>query len=768
MTIPSQPGHGEPDPALSVIMSERRQLINLAYRLLGSLAEAEDAVQETYARWYAMSAQQQDAIESPGAWLTTVASRICLNLLGSARARRETYVGEWIPEPLPERTEWLTGRPGGTVIDPADRVTLDESVSMAFLVVLESMTPAERVAFILHDVFRFPFAEVAEVVGRSPAACRQLASSARRRIRASQAPVAPAARQAGIVRAFKAAWEARDIDAIIGLLDPDATAVADGGGLAMAFLSPIEGGEQIARAWIEIANRVPGNMAFLECTVNGQPGLVAQQDGITVTVFAFDVAGDRIRRIWVVRNPEKLRSWANRRTSRNAEPPPNITTKPEPRPSLLRRNPGAPARLDADQRADPLILGEPAMVRPALPERAWLAVSKGVPAALTAGFCGERGFTSHSGKRGAMGRARHWWHALMAAGLLANIMLASVPAIAAGSTSPPPSPRQALPAMRPPWAVPPADTGAVPGSTVLDVRVWLAGRDPAALPGYARQVSTPGSPLYRHYLTPAQFGRRFGPTGEQVRAVTGWLADAGLSAISVRAGGEVASGPVNEGACSRYWGQETAGTLPPAYGHLLTYTPCGYLPGQLRAAYQIVRTGLTGRGQTVAIVDTGASPTIAADADRYAHQHGGQPLRPGQLIQYLPAGISRSCAAMGSQPDGYGEETLDVEAAHAMAPDAGIAYVGPAAAPASRASTTCWTPRPASWTAIWPASSATPGTWPPRPGSPRTSSPPSSRSSSRAPPRAPDSTSPPETTATWPPLLPDTSLPCSIRPAIPG
>jgi len=314
MTTPSGPGaadsgRGRPDPALDAIMSERRQLINLTYRLLGSLAEAEDAVQETYARWYALSRPQQDAIESPGAWMTTVASRICLNLLGSARARRETYVGEWIPEPLPERTEWITGRPGGTTTDPADRVTLDESVNMAFLVVLESMTPAERVTFILHDVFRYPFAEVAEIVGRTPAACRQLASSARRRIRASQAPAAPTARQAGTIRAFKQAWEAKDIDALIGLLDPDATAAADGGGLAVTFLRPIEGGEQIARAWVEIANRKPSNMTFLERNVNGQPGLIAQQDGVTVTVFAFEVAGGRIKRIWVVRNPDKLRPW---------------------------------------------------------------------------------------------------------------------------------------------------------------------------------------------------------------------------------------------------------------------------------------------------------------------------------------------------------------------------------------------------------------------------------------------------------------------------
>jgi len=311
MTTRSRRGDGRPDPGLNAAMSERRQLINLAYRLLGSLAEAEDAVQETYARWYALSRQQQQAIENPGAWLTTVASRICLNLLGSARVRRERYVGEWIPEPLPERTEWITGRPSGTTTDPADRVTLDESVSMAFLVVLESLTPAQRVALILHDVFGYPFAEVAEVTGRTPAACRQLASTARRRIRASQAPAGPATQQAGVVRAFKQAWEAKDIDALIGLLDPHATAIADGGGLATTFLRPIEGGEQIARAWVEIANRTPSNMTFLERAVNGQPGLVAQQDGVTVTVFAFDVAGGRIRHIWVVRNPEKLRPWTS-------------------------------------------------------------------------------------------------------------------------------------------------------------------------------------------------------------------------------------------------------------------------------------------------------------------------------------------------------------------------------------------------------------------------------------------------------------------------
>ena len=296
MTTPS-------DPSLAEIMSERRQLINVAYRLLGSLAEAEDAVQETYARWYALSPRQRDDIESPGAWLTTVTSRICLDQLNSARARRERYVGQWIPEPLPEPTEWV-----GVPADPADRVTLDESVSMAFLVVLESMTPAERVAFVLHDVFGYPFGEIAGIVGRTPAACRQLASSGRRRVRATRSAAAPTDRQLAVVREFKNAWQTNDIAALVALLDPDVTFAADGGGLAPAALEPIEGAEQIARYLADLAIRAAG-MTILERTVNGQPGLIAHDGRTIVTVFAFDVDGDQISHIWAVRNPDKLRPW---------------------------------------------------------------------------------------------------------------------------------------------------------------------------------------------------------------------------------------------------------------------------------------------------------------------------------------------------------------------------------------------------------------------------------------------------------------------------
>jgi RNA polymerase sigma-70 factor (ECF subfamily) len=281
------------------ITDERRQLTGLAYRLLGSMSDAEDVVQEAYGRWYALTGPQRDAIESPGAWLTTVASRLCLDQLGSARVRRERYVGEWIPEPLPGET--------GALADPADRVTLDESITMAFLVVLESMTPAERVAFVLHDVFGYPFVEVGVVLGRTSAACRQLASSARRRVRAARAP-APARESAEVVRAFKLAWEAGDIERLVGILDPEATVVADGGGLASAVRHPLVGSERIARYAVNLTGRGPAP-TLEETTVNGRPGLVARRDGALVAVMAFEVAGESVRRIWAVRNPEKLHRW---------------------------------------------------------------------------------------------------------------------------------------------------------------------------------------------------------------------------------------------------------------------------------------------------------------------------------------------------------------------------------------------------------------------------------------------------------------------------
>ena len=168
---------------IDTLDSERRNLLGLAYRMLGTVSDAEDAVQESYVRWYRQTEAERAAIENPGAWLTRVASRVCLDMLGSARARRERYVGEWLPEPVPGASPIAAS----VAVDPLDRVTLDDSVSTALLVVLESLTPAERVAFVLHDVFGVPFAEIAHAVGRTPDAARQLASQARRRVRARRA-----------------------------------------------------------------------------------------------------------------------------------------------------------------------------------------------------------------------------------------------------------------------------------------------------------------------------------------------------------------------------------------------------------------------------------------------------------------------------------------------------------------------------------------------------------------------------------------------------
>ncbi|TWH00544.1 RNA polymerase sigma-70 factor (ECF subfamily) [Nocardioides sp. J9] len=288
------------------IDAERPRLVNLAYRMLGSLTEAEDAVQEAYARWFALAPDDRAVIESPPAWLTTVTSRVCLDHLGSARARRETYVGEWLPELLPDPRDPRSPAPAAGHTDPADRVTLDESVSTALLVVMESMTPAERVAFVLHDVFGFQFPEVAEVLERSPAACRQLASSARRRVRdAEVSPTAPA-HQAEVVQQIKQAWQAGDVAALLDILAEDAVTVTDGGGIVHAQLHPVSGASEVAQL---LLRNVPDGLDVVETPVNGEPGLVVQRDGTTLMVVAFGIAGDHVRHIWATLNPEKLRPW---------------------------------------------------------------------------------------------------------------------------------------------------------------------------------------------------------------------------------------------------------------------------------------------------------------------------------------------------------------------------------------------------------------------------------------------------------------------------
>jgi RNA polymerase sigma-70 factor (ECF subfamily) len=219
-------------------------------------------------------------------------------------------VGEWLPEPVPAAAQWTSQAASGRAADPADRVTLDESLSMALLVVLETMTPAERVAFVLHDVFRYTFAEVGEIVGRSPQACRQLASSARRRVRDARSDGVSIQEHARVVAEFRAALETGDLAALIELLDPNATAVPDGGGLVQAAIEPLVGAETIARYFLGLYGLLP-NLTFELTTVNGRSGLVVQ-DGVgqALAVASVAIAHGRIGRIWIVRNPVKLGGWA--------------------------------------------------------------------------------------------------------------------------------------------------------------------------------------------------------------------------------------------------------------------------------------------------------------------------------------------------------------------------------------------------------------------------------------------------------------------------
>ncbi|MFD9330695.1 RNA polymerase sigma factor SigJ [Streptomyces sp. NPDC060065] len=315
MTAPSGPGQdtapGTPG-TLGSLRAERRRLLDLGYRMLGSVQDAEDVVQETYARWYALSEEEQRAIEVPLAWLTRVASRICLDHLASARVRRERYTGEWLPEPVRHGATWIsTGHQGGD--DPADRITLDESVGMGMLVVLDSITPAERVAFVLHDIFGMPFTEIAETVGRTPAACRQLASSARRRLAHRRPGGSTAQGHRQVVSAFREACETGDLDALVALLDPDVESRNDGGGKVRAALRPVVGRDKVARFVLGLMRREP-EMELVEDDVNGTPGMSVRIAGTTFAVLALDVHDGLITDLWLVTNPDKLHAWTDHET----------------------------------------------------------------------------------------------------------------------------------------------------------------------------------------------------------------------------------------------------------------------------------------------------------------------------------------------------------------------------------------------------------------------------------------------------------------------
>lgn len=278
----------------------RGRLTGLAYRILGTLADAEDAVQDA---WLRLSGTDRNAIRDLGAWLTTVTSRLCLDRLRAARRAREVYVGEWLPEPV------VVGRdqPRG----PAELFEVDESVRLAMLVVLERLSPEQRVAFVLHDAFAVPFEEIADVLGSSPAAVRQLASRGRRHVREARVPaLVPVAEQEATLGALSAAVLDGDLDALVGLLAPGVVAHSDGGGRVKAALRPVVGAGKVARLLLGLrASLVDVRFEPEAVLVNGEAGVLVRVGAPVeeLTLVVPHVGSDgRIHRIDMIRNPDKL------------------------------------------------------------------------------------------------------------------------------------------------------------------------------------------------------------------------------------------------------------------------------------------------------------------------------------------------------------------------------------------------------------------------------------------------------------------------------
>lgn len=275
----------------------RPYLLRVAYSHLGSVSEAEDLVQEA---WIRLERSDRAEIRNLRAWLTTVVSRLALDALTSARSRRERYVGPWLPEPV------VNADPDEA--DPARKVDLDESVSMALLVVLESLSPAERSAFLLHDVFGYSFSEVAQIVGRTPAATRQLATRGRHAVEARRTRYpADVEEQRQVIGAFRAAAQNGDVGSLVEVLDPAVTFRSDGGGVVNAARTVFTGADRVARIFTAMAGHFGEHFRMSPIVVNGAPGLLLDT-GEYPSVIAFIIDRRRISEIDVVRNPEKLRT----------------------------------------------------------------------------------------------------------------------------------------------------------------------------------------------------------------------------------------------------------------------------------------------------------------------------------------------------------------------------------------------------------------------------------------------------------------------------
>jgi RNA polymerase sigma-70 factor (ECF subfamily) len=283
------------DARAEVFASARPMLFAIAYRMLGSVMDAEDLVQDAYVRW---DQAPEAEIRSPRAYLTTIVTRLAINHLRAARTRRETYVGPWLPEPL-------------VTDDPPDTVELAESLSMAFLVLLERLSPIERAVFLLHEVFDFEYAEIARMVDKTEANCRQILARARRRVGAPHARFAADPDEARrLTHRFTEASTAGNLDGLLALLAEDITLWADGGGKAPGAASrPVHGAAAVARFVLNVMRRVvPAGTTLRPAAINGQPGFIAYVSGRPLSALILDIRDGRIQSIYAVANPDKLQS----------------------------------------------------------------------------------------------------------------------------------------------------------------------------------------------------------------------------------------------------------------------------------------------------------------------------------------------------------------------------------------------------------------------------------------------------------------------------
>jgi RNA polymerase sigma-70 factor (ECF subfamily) len=280
---------------LAIFDQYRSLLFSVAYRMLGTVADAEDMLQETFIRW---QQAPDEEIRSPRAFLVTIISRLCINHLQSARVRREEYVGQWLPEPL------VTDASG----DPLNVIRVDESLSMAFLVLLERLTPVERAVFLLREVFEYEYSDISVVLGQSEANCRQILRRARQHVSAMRPRFKASSRkQTDLVDRFLRAATTGDMDGLIALLSDDVVIQSDGGGKAVAVPNVIRGAEKVARGAIGALKKlVPREVVRRKAEINGTPGVVSYLDGKPFSVVTLDVIEGRVHGIYIVTNPEKL------------------------------------------------------------------------------------------------------------------------------------------------------------------------------------------------------------------------------------------------------------------------------------------------------------------------------------------------------------------------------------------------------------------------------------------------------------------------------